>query len=541
VHQRTFLEYLSRFMGTKIGPRPRSIRVTFAGTVMFSITVSSSASAQALGSTAAERARLAEITGDSGTVSTDSLRWGRASYLGTSFVARGPSIRIVRNSSLPFSQNDGALWAGRGWNASVTGGFLAARRIRGLTMRLAVEPMLFYSQNLPFQLFSSTWPDRSGYSNPFHGPDAASLDLPHRFGDRPLLGFDPGNSGLHAELDRFAFGATTASEWWGPAIRNALLMSNNAPGIPRFFVRTARPLRSRVGLVESQLMSGTLTKSRFFSELEADFRSISGFLFQLKPAFDTTLTFGIARVVYAPVGPDASPTLLALSRAPNALVQWEPTDSSQRSDQIAAVFVRWIFPPAGFEVYGEWARMDPPRSATELLTAPHHTGGWTLGFQWARRRRRDSFLRFQSELSYLEQSVVFRDRLTPDFYTGLASPHGYTQRGQLVGAAIGPGGSSQFIAADWLAPVWQIGAFVGRVRWDNDAMYRQPGTTYLHHDVSLLSGLRAAWRSSLSDLSAELTIARRYNYLFQHGSVSPPGLRTIDVNNVTLSLVATPR
>ncbi len=538
------MEYLSPHMAAKMRTRCNSLRGAAACVIGITALAAPRLGAQALGSLAAERARLAEITGDTTGIRAgglDSASWRVKIVGGTTLVAVGPSVRLVRNSSLPYSQNDGALWAGRGGSTSIEGGFRATHTLRGVTLRLAVEPMAFYSQNLPFQVFPNRTPGRSGYANPFHGPEA-SLDLPHRFGDRPVLGFDFANSGMSAEFVRVAVGATTASEWWGPGIRNAIVMSNNAPGIPRFFVKTAHPLRSRIGALDAQLISGTLTKSRFFAVAEADFRTISGLLLQLRPAFDSTLTLGFARTVYAPVGPDASPTLMALSRSADAIARWENISATgQRSDQIGSLFARWIFPAAGFEVYGEWSRMDPPRSVTELLTAAHYSGGWTFGFQWAQPRRNDSFLRLQSELTYLEQSIVFPDRPTPDFYSGMASPHGYTQRGQVIGAAIGPGASSQFIAVDWLAPRWQFGAFLGRVRWDNDAMYRQPGTTFFHHDVSLLSGLRGGWRSRLSDFAAELTVARRFNYLFQNGSVSPPGFRTVDVSNVTLALAATPR
>src|SRR5688572_32980018 len=107
--------------------------------------------------------------------------------------------------------------------------------------------------------------------------------------------------------------------------------------------------------------------------------------------------------------------------------------------------------------------MDLPRNITELLTAAHHTGGWTFGFQWVQRKASESWLRLQSELTYLEQSRVFDDRPTPDFYSGQGSQQGYTQRGQVIGAAIGPGASSQWIAVDWLAPRWQLGGFGGRI------------------------------------------------------------------------------
>lgn len=507
--------------------------------------------AQTPGSLAAERIRLAEITGDTGQITTPSqLRFSdvvarvrRVSALDQVplFVVR-PEVRTVWNSALPYSMNDGPLWAGRGWNLSVNGGVALQQPYRNTILRVVLAPTLVYSQNRPFQIFPNTTPGRSDYANPFHGPDA-SLDLPHRFGDRHLLNFDFGRSAASIEWPRAVVGMTTEHEWWGPGIRNAIIMSSNAPGVPRFFLRTAQPVRTRLGDFDAKLISGTLTQSLFFHPNTSENRTLSGVLLRLRPAFDTTLTFGFARVVYAPIGPEASPFTLTLARSFDALFRWENLAGvgRQRSDQIGSIFARWVFPQAGFEVYGEWARMDLPRNATELLTAAHYTGGYTFGFQWAQPRRNHTWLRLQSEITYLEQSRVFPDRPTVDFYSGMASPQGYTQRGQVVGAAIGPGASSQWIALDRLAPRWQLGAFVGRIRWDNDAMYRQSAPTFWRHDVSLISGLRGAWRTPLTDFSAEFTVARRYNYLFQNGIASPGGYRTVDVNNVTLALAATPR
>ena len=504
--------------------------------------------AQVPGTMAADRARLVEITGDTsqlprfGAVPVTALLPALASPLARLPVAfLLPDIRVVHNSALPYSLNDGPLWAGRGWNASVTAGLTTTHLGRGVLLRITLAPTLFYSQNAPFQIAPDTSGQRSGYANPFHVLPY-SMDLPQRFGDRHLLGFDPGRSEVAAEWPRVSVGVTASPEWWGPGVRNALTMSTNAAGVPRIYVKTTRPVRSRVGSLDARLVSGTLTQSRFFSESANENRTLSGLVVQLAPAFDSTLTLGFARVVYAPVGPQASPFTLTLARSFDALTRWENVAlTGQRSDQIMSLFARWVFPDAGFEVYGEWARMDLPRNVTELLTAGHHSAGWTMGFQWATPRRGGAYLRLQSELTYLEQSRVFPDRPLPDFYAGVASPQGFTQRGQVIGAAIGPGASSQWLAADWMARRWQLGVFAGRVRWENDALYRQPRITFFHHDVSLLSGIRGGWRGPLTDFAAELTVARRYNYLFQNGRVSPGGFRTVDVGNITLALAATPR
>jgi hypothetical protein len=501
--------------------------------------------AQYGGYLAADRARLAEITGD-----TMLLRAPRihrlSSLLSADFASRVnlmlPETRVTYNSDLPYSLNDGALWAGRGWNFSANAGASYEHPYRNAIIRVAVAPTVAYSQNLPFQVFPNTTPGRSAWANPFHGSETFSIDLPHRFGDRHVLLFDPGQSGISVAFPQVTAGATTERAWWGPALRNTLIMSYTAAGVPRWFVRTTKPVRTRAGDIDAELIAGTLTQSLFFSRTASENRTLSGVRVRLRPAFDSTLTVGFARVVYVPVGEFASPFTATLSHAFDVFTRWENLDPHARSDQIASLFARWIFPPAGFEVYGEWARMALPLRPLEMLEAPNHSSGYTLGFQWAPSvRGRGSYVRLNAEITYLEQSNVLAGELTPDFYTGIASPQGYTQRGQPIGAGIGPGASAQQIGADYIAHDWQAGVFVGRIRWDNDAMYRQPAPTFWRHDVSIMSGLRGGWRAPFYDFSAELTFARRLNYLFQNGFANPGGFRTVDVSNFTFMLVATPR
>jgi hypothetical protein len=497
-------------------------------------------SAQASDTPAADRARIAELSGDTTRHRLPELvLWRRAAA--TSIAIVRPTVDLTWNSALPYSMNDGALWAGRGVNVGLTGGISVSQRVRDATIRVAIAPSLLFSQNRPFQTFPST-AGGSSYANPFHDNTQAPLDLPHRFGDRYLLRVDPGASSISMRWPFVVAGVTTENERWGPGIRNALILSENAPGIPRAFVRTAQPVRTRYGFVEARLMSGALTNS-LYSRSDTIHRSISGALVELRPAFDTTLTLGLSRVVYAPVTPGEGPVLAAMASALNVLMRWENLDGVgvQRSDQISAIFARWIVPAARLEVYGEFARMDLPRTPGELLVAPHHTSGWTVGGQWLQPQSRGHWLRAQAELTYLEQTRAFPDRVSPDFYSGMASSQGYTNRGQVIGAAIGPGASSQWLAVDWVASRWQAGGFAGRIRWDNDALYRQVSPTFFDHDVSLLGGVRGSWSTGLSDFSTELTWATRYNYLFQNGTVRPGGYRTVDVRNVTVRLRATPR
>jgi hypothetical protein len=453
-----------------------------------------------------------------------------------------PELDLTWNSDLPFSLNDGALRGGRGTNARLLAG--AWLQYRWLSLLLA--PELRYEQHREFEIPDFGAQARNGAYAPWYfGPRSA--DLPLRFGDESITRIDPGQSTLAVRVGPGYFGASTENQWWGPGIRNAIVMSNHAPGIPHLFLRTAAPLRSRIGTLEGKWMIGRLRESEQFDTLSAnDVRALSGIVLTFRPAFDPDLTVGLARTVQASVdGAGEVP-----GRFADVLTRWNSgsaADSLQAgrgADQLLSLFGRWVFPEDGLEVYAELARQELPASSAEVLDTPGHSQGYTLGFQGARPIRGEDALRLQLELTYLEQTP--RGRPVHSFYTSAAVPQGYTHGGQVIGASIGPGGSSQWIAADYLSPRWRAGIFGGRIRWDNDAFYTTPRATerawaFLAHDVSVFGGFRGSLALSSLRIDAELITGTRYNFLFQNRATSfETADDAVDVRNHTLRLVVTP-
>jgi hypothetical protein len=458
-----------------------------------------------------------------------------------------PTVRSIWSSEIPSEGNDGELWAGRGTSASVSGGLRYHGTYRGRRIQLILSPTLAYSQNETFQITPGRTAGRSSFSSPFHD-ERASADLPLRFGDLPIRTFGPGQSSVTVTDRRLEYGVSTANEWWGPAIRNTLLLSNNAPGVPRLFVRTAAPVRTRFGEFAGGAFIGALTESPYFDrDPSNDTRALSGLLVTYRTSLDTGLTLGLSRLVMAPVR--SAPGVLLHSL--DAVVRYERVQTLEEieaeggthsgSDQMFSLFARWVFPESGFESYVEWARTQLPRSLSEYLSVPQNTQGYTLGVQWADPRPGTGFLRVQGEVTYLEQTQVI-GAPTMDFYTGRAAVQGFTQRGQVLGAPIGPGGSSQFVGADWLTGAWQIGAFASRTRNESDAMYRQPvNPRDTQHDVTLQSGVRAGLRLTAADLFGAVSASRRYNYLFQSDYYLFGPVQAIDVRNVSVTFVLSPR
>lgn len=451
-----------------------------------------------------------------------------------------PELAATWNSRIPLSLNDGAMWAGRGGSTLLRAG--AGFTSKYFTLILA--PEYTYSQNLGFEVFPGTAPGRSAWSSPWHSGNQ-SADLPLRFGDKPWQLASPGQSSFTLHLNSVDVGASSENQWWGPGVRNALLMSNQAEGVPHLFARSARPIVTRAGDFEWRLIGGALTESIYFDTVSTNnSRSLSGFIVTFRPAAARNLTLGIARIVVAPTaGPGT-----AMQGAFNSLFKWHPAGTpvtradSLQGDQMMSLFGRWILPNDHLELYFEWAKSALPRSLRDLIIAPQDAQGYTLGAQWVLpiRDTRNS-VRVQTEATDVEQSVVFADHPIADYYTGSTTAQGFTQRGQLLGASVGPGGQSQWLAGDYMTPDWSIGLMLERIRWEDNAFYRQPLPNFFRHDVTLMAGIRGTLRTRAYDFSASIAANPRQDYLFQNGFANPGGRRTVDVPNLTITFGASPR
>lgn len=445
-----------------------------------------------------------------------------------------PHVRGVWNSYLPVSANDGLAWSGRGAGLYFTGGIRA--RVGRVTV--IVAPEVAYTQNRDFQRIPGS-EEISSFANPFHGP-ASPIDAPLRFGPRAYTQLSPGQSSVTARFGRFAAGAATENLWWGPGMRNALVMSNNAPGFPHLFVRThPEGIGTRFGTVQGQWVSGRLSESPYFRGGD-DARTLAAIALAFTPRGEPGLTLGATRAVYRSGGGIPFLDVFRIVRHPELPRTPRIEQAAGTADQLFSLFGRWVFPASGFEVYGEWARQQGFGSLDELVARPEATAGYTLGLQWAAPGERTGRLRLQAELTSLEQNDIVRGRRQRSFYTSLNVPQGYTHRGQVLGAAIGPGSSAQWLAADYLRADWRLGFFAERTRWDEDALARITTRNPRGHDVQGIVGWRAGRRFGGWELAGEYSFGRRLNYLFQNTARSFFDFDAVDVNLSSFVLSVSP-
>lgn len=451
-----------------------------------------------------------------------------------------PEARLAWNSRLPFSVNDGAMWAGRGGSMLATAGFAATFR----HLRLVVAPELAWSEN---RSLSDVVPASfDTLTRPFQPPwltGRNSADLPYRFGASSFARLYPGESSLTLRAGGVEAGGSTEEEWWGPGGRFAIVLTNDAPGFPHLFLRTAHPLRTPLGGVEARWITGALESSEWFAvdsaggEAPRTWRSLSAASLVLHPAGVRGLSLGVSRSVYA----DASGAGNALSRGADVLTRWSGAGDTARArpyEQMLSLSARWVLPADGAELYAEWARYRLPTSLRDFLEAPEHTQGYVLGGSWLRPAGPGA-VRLNAELTFLERSPTYATRPIGSWYASAAVPEGYTNQGEPLGAFVGPGASGQWASADWLRAAGRVGLFLGRVRWANDAYYDYPYRTslYFGHDVSVYGGVRGATTVGPFSLAADYTLQRRYNVFFQNfGTVSFTTRNERDVWNHTLQL-----
>ncbi|MEO7648091.1 MAG: capsule assembly Wzi family protein [Gemmatimonadaceae bacterium] len=510
-----------------------------------------------------DRMRLAQIT--RGATGGPSLLLRSASSLtpravreagGWAFSPIAPQFLVVSNTDLPFSQNYGSLWAGRGTGSRV----LAGIKLEGRRARVILAPELVSIENsdwllrrYPYHQDFNTPPvppelSGDGYVFPFY-VGTFPIDQPMRFGNEKIRRLDPGQSSVLLSFGRVEAGLSNEHEWWGPGIRNAIVLSNNAPGFPHLLVRTARPFRTRFGTIEGRWLVGGLTESRYFDTVSTNnVRSLASIAATIETAWDPNLSFGFARSVYATSSGwgqipfrwfDVFANTHALLDRPTG----DPALAEGGRDQIFSLFARWAFPASGLELYSELARTELPGSFRDLIVAPNHSQGYTLGLQWARPAWRSGMFRIQTEVTQLETSATFRNRPVGSWYTSSRVVQGYTNRGAIVGGSIGPGASSQWLALDYIAPSWRLGAFAGRIRWNEDvhAVSNFPGyVAYCNHDVSVYPGARAAASGRFGFLALDFSLQNRLNAFFQNAGGCPNIGPRLDIRNNTLSVTFSP-
>lgn len=427
-------------------------------------------------------------------VTADSMHpWARSRMFASVRQRAGASVLPVVasarfNSAYPFGSNDGPVWAGRGATVALQGGF--AWRRGALTV--VADPMVFAAQNTSFRLQYNGFTDQRRFEDrDFVG----NVDRPQRFGDRAYARFDPGESTVRLDAFGVGVGITTAEQTWGPATTFPVVLGNNAPGIPHVFVGTNHPTSIHIGRVQAQVVYGFEQQSSWSpvtgpstytdATHAGRTRFMSGIVGTFSPGAIPGLEIGALRFFHqAWFGNLTASEIkapfegLVKSSLPTANVPGID-DRDALKNQLASVFMRWVLPHSGFEVYGEYGHEDHNYDLRDLIEEPDHSRIAMVGMRKAFPHADGTFSALRAELFDGYAPTLERHRGQGLIYVHNPLRQGHTQDGQLLGANAGvgaPGG--QTLAYDSYTAHGRTTLYILRTSQDNASDYFLSGGRY---------------------------------------------------------------
>lgn len=389
-------------------------------------------------------------------------------------------LAVKFNSHHPVKYNDGAMTPSKGIQSLIRIGFYA--KYGALTLQ--IQPEIVYANNKIFEGY------RNQYSN--------SIDFPYPFNyGMPIRKIYGGQSSLRFNFNKVSVGLSTENLWWGPGIHNSLLMSNSAAGFPHLTFNSIRPIKTRYGSFEFQLISGKLSDSGFgaYRFTENKWRYINALILSYQPKWIYGLFVGTIRS-FLKYGSDLEgltdyiPALLSFGQ--NYSLS-DPSKDTNR-EHLESYFIRWIWEKSNTEIYLEYGQKENVLNIQEEPFGPIYNYAYILGFRkvFKLNKTKNSYIDLGVELTQLELNSTFLNN-TYSWYEHPIISQGYTHLGQSLGAGIGPGSNLQTLDISWTQRFKKIGLRFERYLHNNDYFFRQikdiranwvdlSVTTYVHWD-----------------------------------------------------------
>ena len=416
------------------------------------------------------------------------------------------AVSVQYNSAFPRSVNDGSAWNGVGLNVKGAAGV----EVKWRALTASLQPAASYNQNADFSFTRSTSSTRSEFANPYQ----PEIDFPERFGVDPITTIDWGQSFLEARWRAYSIRLSQENIWVGPASVYPIILSSTAPGFPHLALGTSQPVSLGFASLEFQLVMGGLDESDYFDGIsENDKRFFSVGFVSLQPHFLPGLHLGVVRAYHDSIGNDVDVGFYLKNLIKNPFTY---QSGVAEGNSIGAAYATWVLPESGFSVYAEWAREDAFGDLDDLLREPDWTQAYVLGFDKVFPKP-NRLARLYGELVHLGASAPERGgRGHFSYYTHGTIRQGHTHKGQLLGAAIGPGSDAQLLGFETLSPTGGYAVRIERTRYDDDTYYRRFSRRYGQgrHDMELSVSVGAMRRIRDFKLEGSLEINRRYDRRF---------------------------
>ncbi|HMM12875.1 MAG TPA: capsule assembly Wzi family protein [Bacteroidales bacterium] len=383
------------------------------------------------------------------------------------------------NGHHPYGWSDGPMVPSKGLQQYVSAGFF----MKAGLFEAQLMPEFVYAQNKPFQ-------------NPPARP--RDIDMPERMGQEPYRRFFPGQSFVRLQMGPVSVGYSTENIWYGPGMKNSIILTNNAPGFRHFSLMTNRPVKTPVGTFEAHMAAGRLHRSGFkwpsryepgtWPPIAGDVTpdTVNGtkaygytntMALTWQPKWLPGLFLGATRAVQAKGDPDHVLDyfkILYLSARGENLTNQPSGSVILNRNQLASVFFRYFFPGANAEIYMEIGREDFWYDFQDLLTRLQYSTAYNLGFRKLHiLPQPNHWLEVSAE--YTKIQAPFGNLVGPgisgySFYTH-GELKGWTHFGQVLGSGIGPGSNMMTFGLRHSTGSRTFGLHFERVAYNEDLFY----------------------------------------------------------------------
>ena len=429
---------------------------------------------------------------------------------------------IEYNSHHPYNRNNGTMIPNKGYQHIISPGLF----IKTGPLTIQFKPEHHYSENKAFDGFweghySVIWAKRYKLWN--------RIDMPERFGNTNHNKTTFGQSSIRLNWKSLSLGVSNENLWWGPSLRNSIMMSNHSEGFKHITFNTTKPIITPIGNFEWQIITGRLESSGFTpprTDFEHagtklyvpkinqifetnDWRYLQGFIFSYSPKWMEGLSFGFIRWVqmysaliegrYKHINYSRNyfPIFDSIFRKNNSLVDYEI-----QTDEAGGLFLKWAWKDSKAEIYAEFHYNDAKQNLRDLLLDSDHSRAATFGLQKVFSINNDDFL-FNWEWTQMEQTGSRLIRNAGSWYEHNYVYHGYTNKGEVLGSAIGPGSNSHYFSLNRIRNQELIGIGLEIVDNDND---------FYHEAFASARDFRRYWK--------DINLHFKYNKNFKHFNLS---------------------
>ena len=429
---------------------------------------------------------------------------------------------IEYNSHHPYNRNNGTMIPNRGYQHIISPGIF----IKTGPLTIQFKPEHHFSENKEFDGFweghySIIWAKRYKLWN--------RIDMPERFGNINHNKTTFGQSSIRLNWRNLSIGISNENLWWGPSIRNSIMMSNHAEGFKHITFNTLDPVETFIGNFEWQIITGRLENSGYapprtdfehagtklyipkINQLgeRDDWRFLQGFIFSYSPKWIDGLSVGFIRWVqmYSALiegkyfwiknSRNYFPIFDNMFRKNNPLVDYEI-----QTNEAAGLFLKWNWKDSKAEIYAEFHLNDSKINLRDLILDADHSRAVTIGLQKIFNLNKDNFL-FNWEWTQMEQSASRLIRNAGSWYEHSYVYDGFTNKGEVLGSSIGPGSNSHYFSINRIRNRELIGIGLEIVDNDND---------FFHEAFASARDFRRYWK--------DINLHLKYNKGFKHFNLS---------------------